>query len=169
MRRPGKTSVPPPGSSTGSGVDDALPPVASEPPWLAKEYEPFSEEPVIPAFEIIATVASSETGPDGDYSNELDPQTLRPWIRGLDRADLHHVLPSGLQPPLGIQGQAHMGLAQQVLVALLRDHRDRRLLRDRARRRLLQRARSADAAPVDRRRRRGRRLPRTPWPAPARG
>ena len=45
---------------------------------LAKEYEPFSEEPVIPAFEIIATVASSEAGPDGDYSNELDPQTLHP-------------------------------------------------------------------------------------------
>lgn len=63
---------------------------------LAKEYEPFSEEPVIPAFEIIATVASSEAGPDGDYSNELDPQTLRPWIDAAGEAGVYCVL--DLQP-----------------------------------------------------------------------
>lgn len=47
---------------------------------LAKEYEPLSKEPVIPAFEIIATVADAVPGPDGDYSNELPLDTLRPLL-----------------------------------------------------------------------------------------
>lgn len=63
---------------------------------LAKEYEPFSEEPVIPAFEIITTVASAEAGPDGDYSNELDPKSLKPWIDAAGEAGIYCVL--DLQP-----------------------------------------------------------------------
>ena len=63
---------------------------------LAKEYEPFSEQPIIPAFEIIATVASAEAGPDGDYSNELDPKSLKPWIDAAGEAGVYCVL--DLQP-----------------------------------------------------------------------
>jgi hypothetical protein len=35
---------------------------------------------VLPAFEIIATVASSEAGGDGNYSNEMEADVIRPWV-----------------------------------------------------------------------------------------
>jgi hypothetical protein len=38
---------------------------------------------VVPAFEIIVTIASAEAGERGDYSRRLDPDSFRPWI---DRA-----------------------------------------------------------------------------------
>ena len=34
----------------------------------------------IPTFEIIATIASAEAGADNDYSEEMTPDLLRPWI-----------------------------------------------------------------------------------------
>jgi hypothetical protein len=36
--------------------------------------------PAIPTFEIIATIASASAGADDDYSEEMDPDTLAPWI-----------------------------------------------------------------------------------------
>jgi len=51
---------------------------------------------IIPAFEIIATVAAAEPGLDGDYSNEGDPETLRPWIEVAAREGLYVLL--DLQP-----------------------------------------------------------------------
>ena len=36
--------------------------------------------PVVPTFEIIATVASSSAGSDGDYSNEFPNSKFQPWI-----------------------------------------------------------------------------------------
>ncbi|WP_420098894.1 cell wall-binding repeat-containing protein [Corynebacterium sp.] len=47
---------------------------------LAGEYEPTSDVPVIPSFEIIVTVAAEEPGPSGNYSNYSDPADVRPWI-----------------------------------------------------------------------------------------
>lgn len=44
------------------------------------------EESVIPAFEIIATVASSSAGPDGNYSNEGNVDELRPWVKAIGDA-----------------------------------------------------------------------------------
>jgi hypothetical protein len=38
---------------------------------------------VLPAFEMIVTIASAQAGARGDYSNRLDPESFRPWI---DRA-----------------------------------------------------------------------------------
>jgi hypothetical protein len=38
------------------------------------------EVPVLPSFEIIATVASAFAGADNDYSEEMSLETLRPWI-----------------------------------------------------------------------------------------
>jgi len=63
---------------------------------LASEYEPFSDEPVLPAFEIIATVASSFPGTDGDYSNEAEIETLRPHVDAAAEAGVYVVL--DLQP-----------------------------------------------------------------------
>jgi hypothetical protein len=47
--------------------------------------EPYGQDgkEVVPAFEIIVTIASAEAGDRGDYSRRLDPESFRPWI---DRA-----------------------------------------------------------------------------------
>lgn len=63
---------------------------------LAGEFAGLVDEPVVPAFEIIATVATRGAGPDGDYSQEADPQSLRPWVEGAGQAGLYVVL--DLQP-----------------------------------------------------------------------
>lgn len=47
---------------------------------LAAQYQALTTEPVIPTFELIATVASAGAGPDGDYSNESEVAELRPWV-----------------------------------------------------------------------------------------
>jgi hypothetical protein len=62
----------------------------------AAPYESLVDVPVVPAFEIIATVASSAAGPDGDYSAETDPAELRPWVEAAGEAGLYVVL--DLQP-----------------------------------------------------------------------
>jgi hypothetical protein len=40
----------------------------------------FGTDPVIPTFEIIATVASAFPGPDRNYSTEMGLDVLRPWV-----------------------------------------------------------------------------------------
>ncbi|OUE24844.1 hypothetical protein [Clavibacter michiganensis] len=62
----------------------------------AAEYQPFSDEPVIPMFELIATVAAGSAGPDGDYSNEVPVETLQPWIDAARDAGVYVVI--DLQP-----------------------------------------------------------------------
>lgn len=47
---------------------------------LAAEYESLTENTVVPALEIITTVAAAEAGGDGNYSNEISMETLRPLI-----------------------------------------------------------------------------------------
>ncbi len=62
----------------------------------AAEYQPYSDEPVIPMFELIATVAAGSTGPDGDYSSEVPVETLQPWIDAARDAGVYVVI--DLQP-----------------------------------------------------------------------
>jgi hypothetical protein len=62
----------------------------------AQPYESLVDVPVVPAFEIIATVASSAAGPDGNYSAEAEPEELRPWVEAAGKAGLYVVL--DLQP-----------------------------------------------------------------------
>ena len=62
----------------------------------AAAYESLVDTPVVPAFEIIATVASSAPGPDGNYSAEADVADLRPWVEAAGAAGLYVVL--DLQP-----------------------------------------------------------------------
>ncbi|HEY8318513.1 MAG TPA: hypothetical protein VIG76_06745 [Amnibacterium sp.] len=59
---------------------------------LAKQYEPLSDEPVVPTLEIIATVAAGAPGPDRDYSNESDPASLKPWVDAALQAGVEVVL-----------------------------------------------------------------------------
>ena len=62
----------------------------------AAPYEALVDTPVIPAFEIIATVASSSAGADGDYSAEAEVEVLRPWVEAAGEAGIYVVL--DLQP-----------------------------------------------------------------------
>ncbi|GAA1482532.1 hypothetical protein GCM10009624_29720 [Gordonia sinesedis] len=63
---------------------------------LAAEYRPVSRAPVIPAFEIIVTVASAAPGPDNQYSSIIDPAEIRPWVDAAERAGVYITL--DLQP-----------------------------------------------------------------------
>ena len=64
---------------------------------LVAQYQPLEpDQKVIPAFEIIATVASEFPGEDGDYSNEADPEELIPYIDAIVAAGGYAVL--DLQP-----------------------------------------------------------------------
>jgi hypothetical protein len=47
-------------------------------------------------FEMMATVAAAQAGPDGNYSNELPMEELRPWIEEATAAGLYVVI--DLQP-----------------------------------------------------------------------
>lgn len=53
---------------------------------LVEEYQPHTDYQVMPAFEIIATVASSSPGGDGDFSNEADPKELEPYVDAITDA-----------------------------------------------------------------------------------
>ncbi|MDK1358881.1 hypothetical protein QNO00_01180 [Arthrobacter sp. zg-Y1219] len=64
----------------------------------AARYQPYSEEPVVPALEIITTVASSEAGDDGNFSTETPAEALRPWVEAAREAGVYVVL--DLQPGL---------------------------------------------------------------------
>lgn len=85
-------------SGPALGVMGEQPPkeAAAKAVELAKQYQPYSQEPVVPAFEIIATVASGSPGGDGDYSNEADPAELVPYIDAITEAGGYAVL--DLQP-----------------------------------------------------------------------
>ncbi len=63
---------------------------------VAGEYQDLTEAPVVPTFEIIATVATAAAGADGDYSREIDPETLRPWVDAAREAGMFVLL--DLQP-----------------------------------------------------------------------
>jgi hypothetical protein len=63
---------------------------------MASEYRPLSSVPVVPAFEIIASVAEGSPGPDGSYSYETPIAQLQPWVRAATKAGLYVVL--DLQP-----------------------------------------------------------------------
>lgn len=48
--------------------------------------------PVVPAFDIITTLASSGPTPDGDYSAPIDKEILRPWIEAATQAGFYVTL-----------------------------------------------------------------------------
>src|SRR5579875_3342275 len=62
----------------------------------AAAYRRLSRVPVVPAFEIIATVAQASAGADGTYSYVTPPSALRPWVRQATAAGMYVIL--DLQP-----------------------------------------------------------------------
>jgi hypothetical protein len=63
---------------------------------VAASYRPHTDRRVVPALEIIATIASRSAGSDGDYSKESSVAKLRPMVDAAGRAGTYVVL--DLQP-----------------------------------------------------------------------
>lgn len=63
---------------------------------LVEQYQPYSPEPVIPAFEIIGTVAAGSPGEDGNFTNEWDPEVFVPLVDAITEAGGYAVI--DLQP-----------------------------------------------------------------------
>ncbi|HSO63895.1 MAG TPA: hypothetical protein VLQ78_02235 [Ornithinibacter sp.] len=63
---------------------------------LAQEYAGLTDTPVVPSFEIIATVASRSKGADGTYSSRTPMKRLLPWVEAAEAAGVYVVL--DLQP-----------------------------------------------------------------------
>lgn len=70
---------------------------------LAKEYasryEPLDDQPIIPAFEVIASVASEFPGDDGNFSNETPIEDIAPYVDAIVDAGGYAVI--DLQPGQG--------------------------------------------------------------------
>ncbi|MET4638103.1 hypothetical protein [Mycetocola sp. 2940] len=62
----------------------------------AAPYAALTDKTVVPMFEIIATVAAAGAGKDGNYSNELPVEELRPFVDAAAAAGLYVVI--DLQP-----------------------------------------------------------------------
>jgi hypothetical protein len=63
---------------------------------LAEQYAALSVEPVVPAFELIASVAAQDAGEDGSYSRRTPIERLLPWVDAAEEAGIYVVL--DLQP-----------------------------------------------------------------------
>ena len=74
------------------GLSDSIARIQS----IAASYRPLSGVPVVPAFEIIATVAQASPGPDASYSYASPPAALWPWVRRATAAGMYVIL--DLQP-----------------------------------------------------------------------
>jgi len=59
---------------------------------VAELYDDISDVPVIPTFEVIATVAQGSAGSDGNYSAESTIEQLKPWVEEADAAGMYVIL-----------------------------------------------------------------------------
>jgi hypothetical protein len=80
---------------------------------VAAQYSSLTSNPVVPAFEIIATVATAGPGPSGLYSDVISPAVLQPWVEAAVNAGLYVTL--DLQP-----GRASLLAQAEVYQPLLK-------------------------------------------------
>ena len=59
---------------------------------LSQQYQPYMQERALPAFEIIATVASEFPTQDNDYSREIGKDTQQEWITAARKAGIYVLL-----------------------------------------------------------------------------
>ena len=88
----------------------------------AADYQAYSAEKIMPAMEIITTVASASPTENGDYSNEVDAGIIQPWIDAAREAGVYVVL--DLQPgrtDFLSQAKMYEGLLKQTNVGLALD------------------------------------------------
>jgi hypothetical protein len=76
--------------------EQPLPATLDRAKQVAESYRSLSQQPVLPALEIIATVASAAPTENGNYSRELEPAQLLVWARAAEAAGVYVVL--DLQP-----------------------------------------------------------------------
>jgi hypothetical protein len=76
----------------GALGDQPLPASVERVKGVAAAYRPLSAEPVLPAFEIIATVASATPTDNGDYSRETDANTVFGWAEAAKQAGVYVIL-----------------------------------------------------------------------------
>ena len=89
---------------------------------LAASYQALSKTPVVPAFEIIATVATAAPGADGNYSFQTPVASLRPWVQAATAAGMYVIL--DLQPGRAsflAQARAYQSLLRLPNVGLALD------------------------------------------------
>jgi hypothetical protein len=89
---------------------------------VATAYQALSRVPVIPALEIIATVAQARPGRDGAYSYQSAVASLRPWVRRATAAGMYVIL--DLQPgraSLLAQARSYQSLLRMPDVGLAVD------------------------------------------------
>jgi hypothetical protein len=63
---------------------------------VAAQYRTLSRVPVVPAFEIIATIAQGSPGRSGGFTYETKPAALLPWVKAATAAGMYVIL--DLQP-----------------------------------------------------------------------
>jgi len=80
---------------------------------VAASYQPLGKLPVVPTFEMIATVAQGAPGKDGNYSAESSVASLLPWVKRATAAGMYVVL--DLQP-----GRANLLTQAKMYERLLR-------------------------------------------------
>jgi hypothetical protein len=80
---------------------------------LAASYRKLSTTPVVPAFEIIASVATAAPGTDDSYSFQAPVASLRPWVQAATAAGMYVIL--DLQP-----GRANFLTQAKAYESLLR-------------------------------------------------
>jgi hypothetical protein len=80
---------------------------------LAARYRALSTVPIVPAFEIIATVATAAPGADLTYSSATPVASLRPWVDAATKAGMYVIL--DLQP-----GRASFVTQARMYQSLLR-------------------------------------------------
>ncbi len=82
--------------SLGALGQQGLPASIARAKAVAAQYNSLRGTPVVPAFEIIATVATAGPGPSGMYSHVISPAALQPWVKAATKAGLYVTL--DLQP-----------------------------------------------------------------------
>jgi len=112
-----------PGSPVlGALGDQSLPDSIARVKQLADQYAQLSPAPVMPTFEIIATIASSTPTDNDDYSSELPVSELQPWVSAAQAAGVYVVL--DLQPGRSnflTQAKEYQSLLEQPNVGLALD------------------------------------------------
>lgn len=88
----------------------------------AADYQPLDDQPIVPAFEVIASVASEFPGDDGNYSNETPMEDLVPYVDAIVDAGGYAVI--DLQPGQGSfleQAKLYQDLLKRPNVGLALD------------------------------------------------
>ncbi len=114
---PGRTLVAlyghPSTGALGALGQQSLPAAIDRAKKVAADYTKLAKTPVVPTFEIIATIAAASAGRSGLYSSVSSVASLKPWVTAATNAGMYVIL--DLQP-----GRAHLLDQAKLYTELLR-------------------------------------------------